>query len=93
MCGVVDYRGLNRITKRNIASLPRCDEMLDRLGKARFLYKLDLETGFHQIRLHPSYIEKTVFNSKYGQIEYLVMPMGLFNAPASFQSLMNRVYQ
>lgn len=90
--GVVDYRGLNRITKRNNAPLPRCDEMFDRLGKARFFSKLDLKTGFHQIRLRPSDIEKTAFNSKYGQFEYLVMPMGLCNAPATFQSLMNRVF-
>lgn len=90
--GVVDYRGLNRITKRNNAPLPRCDEMYDRLGKARFFSKLDLKTGFHQIRLRPSDIEKTAFNSKYGQFEYLVMPMGLCNAPATFQSLMNRIF-
>ena len=89
--GVVDYRALNRITKRNNAPLPRCDEMFDRLGQARFFSKLDLKTGFHQIRLRPSDIEKTAFNTNYGQFEYMVMPMGLCNAPASFQSLMNGV--
>lgn len=62
--GVVDYRGLNRVTKRNDSLLPRCDEMFDHLGKARFLYKLDLKTGFHQIRLRLSDIEKTAFKSK-----------------------------
>lgn len=90
--GVVDYRGLNRITKRNNAPLPRCDEMFDRLGKARFFSKLDLKTVFHLIRLRLSDIGKTVFNSKYGQFEYLVMPMGLCNAPATIQSLMNRIF-
>lgn len=90
--GAVDYRGLNRITKGDNASLSRCDEIFDCLGKARFFSKLDLKTGFHQIRLHPSDIEKTAFNSTYGQFEYLVMPMGLYNDPATVQSLINRIF-
>ncbi len=90
--GVVDYRGLNRITKRNNAPLPRSDEMFDMLGDAKVFSKMDLKTGFHQIRVKPEDIEKTAFNTKYGQFEYLVMPMGLCNAPATFQSLMNRIF-
>ena len=90
--GVVDYRGLNRITKRNNAPLPRSDEMFDMLGDARVFSKMDLKTGFHQIRIKPEHIEKTAFNTKYGQFEYLVMPMGLCNAPATFQSLMSRIF-
>ena len=90
--GVVDYRGLNRITKRNNAPLPRSDEMFDMLGDACVFSKMDLKTGFHQIRVKPEHIEKTAFNTKYGQFEYLVMPMGLCNAPATFQSLMNRIF-
>ena len=89
---VVDYRGLNRITKKNNAPLSRPDEMFDRLGHARVFSKPDLKTGFHQIRVRPEDIEKTAFNTKYGQFEYLVMPMGLCNAPATFQSLMNHVF-
>ena len=90
--GVVDYRALNRITKRNNAPLPRSDEMFDLLGEAKVFSKMDLKTGFHQIRVKPSDIEKTAFNTKYGQFEYLVMPMGLCNAPATFQSLMNQIF-
>lgn len=90
--GVVDYRALNRITKRNNAPLPRSDEMFDLLGEATVFSKMDLKTGFHQIRVKPTDIEKTAFNTKYGQFEYLVMPMGLCNAPATFQSLMNQIF-
>lgn len=93
MRAVVDYRGLNRITKRNSTPLPRCDEMFDRLGEARYFSKMDLKTGFHQIRVRPEDIEKTAFKTKYGQFEYLVLPMGLCNAPATFQTLMNTIFQ
>ena len=81
---VVDYRALNRFIKRNNSPLPRPDEMFDRLGGSCFFSKLDLKTGFHQIRVRPEDIEKTAFNTKHGQFEYLVMPMGLCNAPATF---------
>lgn len=90
--GVVDYRALNRITKKNRTPLPRSDEMFDRLGEAKVFSKMDLKTGFHQIRMKPVDIEKTAFNTKYGQYEYLVMPMGLCNSPATFQSLMNHIF-
>ncbi len=67
---VVDYRGLNRITKKNNASLPRSDEMFDVFGDAKVLAKMNLKTGFHQIRVKPEDIEKTAFNTKHGQFEY-----------------------
>lgn len=89
---VVDYRALNRLTKRNNTPLPRSNEMFDRLGESCVFSKLDLKTGFHQIRMCPGDIEKTAFNTKYGQLEYLFMPMGLCNAPATFQNLMNRIF-
>ena len=89
---VVDYRALNRITKRNNAPIPRTDEMFDRIGGASVFSRLDLKTGFNQIRMRPKDIEKTAFNTKYGQFEYLVMPMGACNAPATFQSLMNEIF-
>jgi len=90
--GVVDYRALNRITKRNNAPIPRSDEMFDRIGGAKFFSRLDLKTGFHQIRVRDIDVEKTAFNTKYGQFEFLVMPMGACNSPATFQTLMNQIF-
>lgn len=65
--------------------------MFDRLGQATFYSKLDLKTEFHQIRVAPEDVENTAFRTKYGQFEFLVMQMGLRNAPATFQSLMNNI--
>lgn len=88
---VVDYRLLNKITKKNNTPTPRSDEMFDILGCSRFFTKIDLKTGFHQIRVKPADVEKTAFQTKYGQYEYLVLPMGLCNAPATFTTMMNEV--
>ena len=66
--------------------------MFDLLGEAKFFSKMDLKTGFHQIRVKSEDVEKSAFNKKYGQFLYLVIPMGLCNAPATFQSLMNRIF-
>ena len=90
--GFVDYRALNRIKKKKNAPIPRSDEIFDRLGGATVFSRLDLKTGFHQIRVRGKDIEKTAFNTKYGQFEYLVMPMGACNSPATFQSLMNEIF-
>lgn len=67
--------------------------MFDRLGQAVFFSKLDLKTGFHQIRICPADIEKTAFKTKHGHFEFLVMPMGPRNTPATFQALMNSIIQ
>lgn len=90
---IVKYRALNRITKRNNSPIPRKDEMFNRLGEATVFSKIDMKTGFHQVRVGPEDVEKTAFNTKYGQFEYLLMPMGLCNAPATFETLRNDIFR
>lgn len=90
--GVIDYRALNSIRKPNNTPIPRTDEMFDRLGRAVYFSKLDLKSGFQQIRVAPEDVEKTAFNTKYGHYEFLVMPMGLRNSPATIQTLRNEIF-
>lgn len=73
LCGLGDCRTLKRITRINKAPLLRADDMLDRVGEVKYFSKLDLKVGFHQIRIKQEDIEKTAFNTKYGQFQYLVM--------------------
>lgn len=87
---MVDYRGSNRITKRNSTAVPESDDLFDRIGQARVFSKIDLKTGFRQIRIDQNDVEKTAFMTKYGQFEFLVT--GLCNGPATFQTLMNSVF-
>jgi hypothetical protein len=89
MC--VDYRALNRITKKDTYPIPRVDDNLDMLGGSSFFSTIDLESGFHQIQMDENSIEKTAFNTRYGKFEYKVMPFGLCNAPSTFQRVMNLV--
>ena len=87
----VDYRHLNAVTKPDSFPLPRIDDLLDQLGKARYFSTLDLASGYWQIRVHPGSQEKTAFVTPQGLFEFRVMPFGLTNAPAVFQRLMQRV--
>lgn len=89
---LVDYRALNRISKTNNAHIPRTDEMFDGIGQAKFFMKLDLKTGFHQIRVREEGIKKTAFITEYGHFEFIKMPMGFYIAPATFHALMNSIF-
>ena len=90
---VVDYRALNEITIKNRYPLPLMDEMFDRVHGATFFTKIDLGSGFHQIRIADDDIEKTAFRTRYGSFEYTVLPMGLCNAPGTFMQLMNDTFR
>eukprot|EP00253_Pinus_taeda_P010106 PITA_10106 len=87
----IDYRALNKIIVRNRYPIPQIDDLLDQLKGAKYLSKIDLKSGYHQVPIEPSDVCKTAFKAKEGLFKSLVMPFGLTNALATFMRLMDDI--
>ena len=89
---VVDYRALNEVTIKNKYPLPMINDPFDQLQVAKVFSKIDLRSGYHQLKIREKDIPKTAFTTRYGLYEYTLMSFGLTNVPAYFMSMMNKVF-
>jgi hypothetical protein len=92
LCLCVDYRPLNAVTIKNKYPLPHIDILFDQLAGVQVFFKINLRSGYHQIKIRAEDIPKTAFSMRYELYEYLVMSFGLTNAPTHFMYLMNSVF-
>jgi hypothetical protein len=90
MC--VDYRSLNDVIIKNKYPLPHIEDLFDQMRGASVFSKIDLKSGYHQMKIRPSDIPKAVFSTRYGLYEFTVMSFGLTNAPSYFMNLMNKIF-